>query len=498
MRKNMIRLGVAALVAVGAGAGFSIPAQAGPAPGSVVYDSTVSPLPGNQPSEAFQATQTGEFGDLVTLAGSQRELAAVTVTMSSWACQNGSWNGGDCVTSPGATFPMPLTITLYNVGANNTPGSVLATETETFNIPYRPSASGSCTGGRWFDGAQGCFNGFASNVMFNLSSLHVVLPDSLIWGISYNTSGYGQNPYGYGNPCDSTSAGCFYDSLNVALSPQVRVGSEPDPGTAYQNSTTPGQYCDNGAGGTGTFRMDSPGMPCWAGYVPAAQITATAVPPPGNATCNNETLPAGTYQNVTVPAGGICTINSSDTILGDVQVQNGGALADFGASIGGNLQLNNPAWIDLGRGGSVGGDLQVTGTTSKTPANGQPGSPNDGSTANDLCNTTVHGNVTVQGSGSAAPFDIGAGPDCGFPLTIGGNLTVQNNAASDLVGPAANGSGNSVKGNITVQNNTGGGQIEDNSSTNGNCQLHGDNPVFTPAMGNTTTAGKTDSCNTPG
>jgi len=52
------------------------------------------------------------------------------------------------VTTPGATFSQAITLNLYNVGSGGSVGSQIATKTQTFNIPYRPSTSASCTGGR--------------------------------------------------------------------------------------------------------------------------------------------------------------------------------------------------------------------------------------------------------------------------------------------------------------------------------------------------------------
>jgi hypothetical protein len=55
--KRVFLLAVAMAAAVTVGMAFASGAVAGGS--SVVYDATVSPLPGNLPSEAFQATQTG-------------------------------------------------------------------------------------------------------------------------------------------------------------------------------------------------------------------------------------------------------------------------------------------------------------------------------------------------------------------------------------------------------------------------------------------------------
>ena len=140
--------------------------------GEVIYDSTVSPLPGNLPSEGFEAFGLKEFGDGITFAGTSRKLVSVTVTLSSFACQSGNWFSGNCSTTPGATFSIPITFNIYNAG-NPVPGSQIATVTQTITVPYRPSADNvNCTGvnaGKWFDANSGqCFNGQAANVTFNL------------------------------------------------------------------------------------------------------------------------------------------------------------------------------------------------------------------------------------------------------------------------------------------------------------------------------------------
>jgi hypothetical protein len=231
-------------------------------------------VPGNVPSQPFQAQQTSEFGDRVELAGTARLLTGITVEMSSWACQSGNWNTNTCVTTPGATFNHDVTVTLYNVDHDTGAlGAVIVTRTQTFAIPYRPSASASCTGGdagKWFDGT-GCNNGYATPITFTFDGT-VVLPDELVWGISYNTSNYGPNPIGT-QPCSSTTEGCPYDALNVGLSQEASttVGTDVDPTGTYFNTVTAAWYCDGGTGGTGTFRSDSG---CWDGYRPMARIEA--------------------------------------------------------------------------------------------------------------------------------------------------------------------------------------------------------------------------------
>jgi hypothetical protein len=303
----------------------------------------------------FEATQTSQFGNQVTLSGAANQLNNVVVTMSSWGCQAGAWGNGygtanACVTTPGSTFSEPITLDIYSVGANKAVGGLLATDTQTFNIPYRPSASDpsvysaqGCTvsGGQWYDATGNtCYNGLATNITFDLSAQNVVLPSNVVYGIAYNTSDYGAAPYGDATACHATVEGCGYDSLNVGLSEDptnVSVGSDPNPGTVYWNTATAANYCDDGAGGTGTFRIDGAAdtATCWDGgantgwsvsgtgspyYVPAVQINATpgpsstvvvtppnlvsASPTTGQFVVTNESGGGGSVSIVSGPAGG--------------------------------------------------------------------------------------------------------------------------------------------------------------------------------------------------
>lgn len=255
--------------------GFAPVALAGD---KVIFDSTVSPLPGNVPSVGAEAYSFTELGDEVTFAGHERSLTKVTVTLSSWGCQTGNWYTGNCVTKPGpkSTFKVPITFNIYALGTNNRPGALIATKTQTFDVSYRPSSdSVRCTAGRWFKSPrEGCFNGLADNVTFDFGPQHIALPLNVVYGITYNTSHYGPAPIGESTACYTSSGGCPYDSLNIGLGPDVAVGSKAFPDTIYQNAVYGADYCDNGLDGVGVMRLDSPTSACWTGYVPAVQFKA--------------------------------------------------------------------------------------------------------------------------------------------------------------------------------------------------------------------------------
>jgi hypothetical protein len=255
----------------------------------VIYNSIITPLPGNLPSQAFEAWQVSEFGNAVNFSsGKGFELNKVIVTMSSWGCESRSLNANTCLTSEKASFTHPITLNVYNPSIDGVnPGIRIATVTKTFAIKFRPSASSECTGtnlGKWYDkSSKTCFNGFAQNITFDLKNIKV--GSGAIFGVAYNTSHYGYSPIGQGAACYSTSAGCGYDSLNVALSADptdVTRGSSVVAGKLWGASLNKDFYADGGAAGLGTFRMDSPNVPAWWGvnepwtsapwYVPSIKV----------------------------------------------------------------------------------------------------------------------------------------------------------------------------------------------------------------------------------
>jgi predicted ribosomally synthesized peptide with SipW-like signal peptide len=246
---------------------------------TAIFDNHPSTLPGNLPSFGFESNSISEWGAGVTFAGTARKLSTATVTMSSWACETGS--GVTCVTTPGDTFDVPITFNVYNVGASNAVGSVIATVTQTFAIPYRPSANPACaTKTQWSDGTN-CFNGKAMNITFTFSGQ--TLPATAIFGVAFNTTDHGYTPTGV--------AGAPYDSLNVATYPGTGTGTVavapavgsflPDGLSGYLADTYAGFYMDNGAAGLGVFRLDmapttnTQANGPYGGYEPAVQIVAT-------------------------------------------------------------------------------------------------------------------------------------------------------------------------------------------------------------------------------
>jgi hypothetical protein len=168
------------------------------------------------PGVAFEAHPWNEFGDSVTLSGTARTLNSLRVDFQSFACVSGAWDtgcGGGTTTgvSPG-TFPWPITANIYAAGTGGqVAGSLLATETVTAQIPFRPNSdSANCplTPTKWFNplapGGGACQNSIATVLTFNnwtfQSGFTGTLPGSVVWTVAFNTSTQGYTPQGNKTP----------------------------------------------------------------------------------------------------------------------------------------------------------------------------------------------------------------------------------------------------------------------------------------------------------
>lgn len=246
-------------VALAAAAIFAVTASAASA-AEIIYNDLEAPA-GNVVSQAFEATQTSSFGDQVEFGETARKNPTITVVMSSWACESGTWNNDNCVTKAGAKFEWPIKWDLYNVSGTNSIGSRIGGGLERFAMPYRPSASPKCTGaeaGEWIHAGQ-CFNGKAFKL--NMPIKGVTVPSKAIIVISFNTSDYGATPQ-RPKPCDSEPQGCPYDSLNVGVQDGFSnpAGTPPSPGAWPEPDVT---YV-NGAPESG-----------WTGFQPLFEVKAS-------------------------------------------------------------------------------------------------------------------------------------------------------------------------------------------------------------------------------
>jgi hypothetical protein len=230
---------------------------------TTVYSNLPSPMPGNVVSVGFEARSTAEFGGLVEFSAAAKN-PTITVGMSSWSCQSGGAEDGTCVSAPGATYSWPITLDIYEAGPGNSVGAKLVTLTQTFAIPYRPSADNvKCVGNGGWSKGKSCFHGKLFKIKFSklgTNKAPVTLPSKAIVSVAYNTTDHGYVPTGVPGP---------EDSLNVGIAGNATVGGQPAGDSVFQNSTFAGFYCDGGEAGTGTFRLDAG---CWTEEQPIIQV----------------------------------------------------------------------------------------------------------------------------------------------------------------------------------------------------------------------------------
>ncbi|HUB72658.1 MAG TPA: hypothetical protein VL979_01310 [Solirubrobacteraceae bacterium] len=221
---RIARLCAASLTVLAVGAATAAAASA-----ETVYDNVPATLPGNFASIGLAATSSSEFGGEIELAGAARRQPTITVVMSSWACESGSWTEPSaCLTpKPRKTFKVPLTVKVY--AADELNEGPIGEVTKSIKMHYRPSDSASCPSGeQWYDAATSeCFHGYAFPVSLTLKKLKK-MPQKAVVTFSY--------------PHSSGPA----ESLNISVSePEehtLSVGSDPVE-EWFANSTWSGMYC---------------------------------------------------------------------------------------------------------------------------------------------------------------------------------------------------------------------------------------------------------------
>lgn len=265
---------------------------------TVVYNSIPRPLPGNVASEGPESYAFASLGDGVKMAARDSgEIGNVTVVLSSWACQNGTWFEGNCSSARGATFNQAITVSLYSVTSTYssvylepvpTPLALIGTITEEFKIPYRPSVTPSCGDNtadgytyptEWYSAEdKTCYDGIAMPVTVDFSGSHIRMPHNseVIVAVSFNTTNAGPNPIGT-TACNSTSGGCPYDSLNISTDGDGPsglshgVGSLLDYNGIFADYIVDANACP-GNTVTGVLALDAP---CFTDYHPQIRIEAT-------------------------------------------------------------------------------------------------------------------------------------------------------------------------------------------------------------------------------
>jgi hypothetical protein len=82
---------------------------------------------------------------MVEFANTDRGLQTLTTEVDCFTCEYGVYSLENCYTlHPNKKYSYELTASIYTVGLGNAVGALLASSTQTFKIPYRPTTNVSC------------------------------------------------------------------------------------------------------------------------------------------------------------------------------------------------------------------------------------------------------------------------------------------------------------------------------------------------------------------
>jgi hypothetical protein len=257
-----IRLTVAAIVCVIAAMAMSV-AAASATPAKVVYSNlnTVPAAVNGHPNEDTYSAAPFEFpfGGIVEFSHRPGVLKSLTAQVDSFTCEHGVYQLENCFTArPGKKFSYELTANVYEVGAGDKLGTLVATSTERFKIPFRPTTNTECPPtpeGKGF-GVNCDVGGYLATVTFKHFLPAAVLPEQAI--VTFTDTGSD-------SPSDVVNIGMqtSYKEWDGEFVPQPPLdGGVPSVGTdpLPEDAIVRGELAPGG----------------WAGYQPAFQVTAKA------------------------------------------------------------------------------------------------------------------------------------------------------------------------------------------------------------------------------
>ncbi|HXD55537.1 MAG TPA: IPT/TIG domain-containing protein [Solirubrobacteraceae bacterium] len=209
----------------------------------------------------------------------------------------------------------------------------------------------------------------------------------------------------------------------------------------------------------------------------------------------------GEAQSIVVPGGATCTLEATAKVTGDVKVEPGGSLADRGASIGGSINANKPAGVEIGglQHSVVGQDVHIDGLTGSILG-----------ADNALCNASIGHDLHIEhAAATAAPIVVGDPPDCSAGVEVVHDVHVEGNATHVDVSETSAGHDIHVQKNtagVVVENTTSGhdlhvqdnsgGVVVSNNHADHNAKCSGNKPE-TAGEGNTQNKGRPKGCPAP-
>lgn len=228
---------------------------------------TVQPTVNGHPNEDTYSAAAFEFpfGGIVAFSPRPGGLKSIAAEIDSFTCEHGTYSLENCYTAnPSKKFSYELTASIYEVKEGDDEGALVASSTEKFKIPYRPTTNVSCPAtpeGKGF-GVNCDVGGYLATVDFKkFSPSRAVLPERAIVVIT-------------DTPSDEAS-----DVVNVGLQTSYKEWDEAlGPGDAGFISEEP---ANGGVPSVGTdpfpedaFVHGELAEGGWAGYQPVLRVLA--------------------------------------------------------------------------------------------------------------------------------------------------------------------------------------------------------------------------------
>ena len=142
---------------------------------------------------------------------------------------------------------------------------------------------------------------------------------------------------------------------------------------------------------------------------------------------------SGTFEgDITVSAGQNCTFVDG-TITGDIE-NTGGNLALTGTLVGGDIEIEGASTFSIGPFTEIKGNLNIHSIPT-------------GTTLNQVCSTTVHGNLKLQNNGVPIQIGSASAASCDGNVIVG-NVDIQNNVGQISV------VNNTITENLRCEDNT--------------------------------------------
>lgn len=276
---------------------------------------------------------------------------------------------------------------------------------------------------------------------FTSASLSVtLLADNLVTSVALNGTSFGHESAATPPACTtqffvtggqrtfSTSTGFVPGANTLSFAVDNCLQSQPvGPNNptgldfvATVTYTTPSQPANEDACENGGWRslVDSSGHSFADQNACTAAATGTTIGTPVRGQCSGLLIASAVTGDLTVPNGATCVLGQGASVSHDVHVGRGATLYVEGASVGHDLDYDEPQGVDVDAGSQIGHDLEIEGLLGHPAAEAH----------NEVCGANiVHDLSVTNGAAAAAALEIGC-PDEGGGNTIGHDLNVHNNA----------------------------------------------------------------------